>query len=145
MANPFRGVLLSATLVASPVALADPPATLAELPVVSMQLIAPMQYQAASDLAARGRAPLDIALKIVGGFEGAMQHIMQTNQGSEAPLATRVTVVRDGLIDDSVRGERWDIALERTLAGAWRIGEVRRAWRCWRGEHLDRFAAGPCP
>jgi hypothetical protein len=103
------------------------------------------EYRKAAALAARKGSPLDITLAIVGPFEGATQHIIQVNEGSEAPTASRVTVLRDGLLDDSVRGERWEIALARTAAGAWAIKEVSRAWRCWRGAQTDRFASTRCP
>jgi hypothetical protein len=56
-----------------------------------------------------------------------------------------VTVIRDGLLDDAVRTERWDIALARTAAGPWEITEVTKAWRCWRGATTAGFAAQPCP
>lgn len=143
--NHFKWVILSAALLASSVGAADPSPQPAELPVVETKLVAPVEYRAASAFAARGSAPLEIVLKIVGEFEGSTQHISQVNEGSEAPSVTRITVVRDGLMDDSVRGERWDITLERTTASVWRIREVRRAWRCWRGEQLDRFATVSCP
>jgi len=145
MANRFKWVILSAVLLVSTVGAADPPPPPAELPVLEMKLVAPVEYRAASAFAARGSAPLEIVLTIVGEFEGSTQHIIQVNEGSEAPSATHVTVLRDDLMDDSVRGERWDIALERTTASVWRIREVRRAWRCWRGEQLERFATVSCP
>jgi uncharacterized protein len=119
--------------------------SLANLPVVGMERVDPAEYKAASDLAARGSAPLDIVLMIVGEFEGSTQHIIQANEGSEAPSASRITVLRDGFLDDSVRGVRWEIGLEKTAANVWRIKEVKRAWRCWRGEQRDRYAAVPCP
>ena len=43
----------------------------------------------ASAAAAGGATPLDIALKIVGPFEGSTQHIIQANEGSEAPVRSR--------------------------------------------------------
>jgi hypothetical protein len=67
------------------------------------------------------------------------------NQGAEAPSASRITVLRDGLLDDSIRGERWEILLARTPAGFWTISEVKRAWRCRRGARPDRFATIRCP
>jgi hypothetical protein len=145
MPNYIKWVILSAALLASTVGATDPSRPLAEVPVVEMKLVAPAEYRTASAFALRGSAPLEIVLKIVGDFEGSTQHIIQVNEGSEAPSVTRITVVRDGLMDDSVRGERWDITLERTTASLWRIREVRRAWRCWRGEQLDRFATVSCP
>ena len=135
----------SAALMSSNAGETDPPLPLADLPVVDMQIVDPDKYRAASDLAARGSAPLDIALKIVGAFEGTTQHIIQVNASSEAPSSSRLTVLRDGLMDDSVRGARWDITLEKTTAGVWHIQAVKRAWRCWRGGHMDRFATVPCP
>jgi hypothetical protein len=135
----------SAAMLASAVGADDSPPPLADLPVVDMKLIDPGEYRAASDLAARGSAPLDIVLKIVGEFEGSTQHIIQVNEGSEAPSASRITVLRDGLLDDSVRGVRWNIALEKTRSGVWSIKEVKRSWRCWRGEQMDRFATVSCP
>jgi len=122
-----------------------PAIPLTELPVESTKPVAPPEYRAASELAASGGSPLDIALRVAGPFEGSAQHIVQANEGSEAPSGSRITVVRDGLMDDSVRGIRWEIALEKTEANPWRITEVVRSWRCWRGERTDRFAAVPCP
>jgi len=119
-------------------------ATLADLPVTDMTVVAPAKYAGASRLTERNGTPLDIALAIVGRFEGSTQHIIQANEGSESPTTSRVTVLRDGLLDDSVRGERWEIALARNAKGAWTIKEVKRAWRCWRGPQTDRFAATPC-
>jgi uncharacterized protein len=135
----------AAALLASTVGADDRPSPLADLPVADMKLIDPVEYRAASDLAARGSTPLDIVLKIVGEFEGSTQYIIQENEGSEAPSASRITVLRDGLLDDSVRGVRWDIALEKTTASVWSIKEVKRSWRCWRGDQLDRFATVSCP
>ena len=138
-------LLLAAVLSAPSVGAADARSSLAEIPVADTKLVAPATYGKASALAERGGAALDIALAIVGEFLGSTQHIIQINEGSEAPSASRVTVVRDGLLDDSVRGERWDIVLQRTGAGRWRINEVKRAWRCWRSEPTDRFATSLCP
>jgi hypothetical protein len=145
MAIRFRWLIFSAALFALPVGAADPPPPLADLPVAGTTLLAPEEYSAAITLAARGSAPLDIVLKIVGAFEGSTQHIIQVNEGGEAPSASRLTVLRDGLMDDSVRSVRWDIVLEKTPAGGWSIKEVRRSWRCWRGDQLDRFGSRLCP
>jgi hypothetical protein len=130
---------------AAPVAGADQPASALDAPVASARLIAPANYQGAAASAAAGASALDIALQIAGKFEGAAQQVTQLNEGSEAPSTTRLTVVRDGLLDDSIRAQRWDIVLERAAGGAWTIREVKEAWLCWRGESRDRFAADPCP
>jgi hypothetical protein len=141
----FKWVIFSAVLLALPVGAADPPTPLAELPVVDSKLVSPEEYRTASAFAARGNTPLDIALKIVGKFEGSTQHIIQVNGGNESPSASRITVLRDGLMDDSVKSERWDIALQKTSERIWSIKEVRRSWRCWRGEKASGFASKLCP
>jgi hypothetical protein len=119
--------------------------SLTDVPVADTKLVAPAAYGKASALAASGSAALDIALAIAGEFSGSTQHIIQVNEGSEAPTASRITVLTDGLLDDSVRGERWEIVLERIGASRWSIKEVKRGWRCRRGGATDRFASLPCP
>jgi hypothetical protein len=71
--------------------------------------------------------------------------IVQTNQGAESPSASRVIVIRDGLLDDAVRTTRWDVLLALSAAGTWEIREVRTSWRCWRGTEAAGFTASPCP
>ena len=119
--------------------------SLAQVPVAGAVTVARAEYGEASAVAARGGTPVEIALAVARPFEGSMQNIIQVNQGAEAPSASRVTVLRDGLLDDSVRGDRWDVALERAQSGAWTIKEVKRAWRCRRGAGPDQFAAVRCP
>jgi hypothetical protein len=145
MVRQARWIVLAAALVAAAGLAADRRGSLADVRVAGMQQVPPAQYAEAAALASRGGTPLDIALAIVGPFEGSTQHIIQVNEGIESPSASRVTVLRDGLLDDAVRSQRWDIALERAAAGAWSIKEVGRAWRCRRGGQTDRFVATRCP
>jgi uncharacterized protein len=135
----------AAAQLASNVGAAYRPLSLADLPVVDMERVDPAEYKAASDLAVGGNALLDIVLKIVGAFEGSTQHIIQENECKEAPSVSRITVLRDGLMDDSVRGVRWDIALEKTAENVWQIMEVCRSWRCWRGKKTNMFTSKLCP
>jgi hypothetical protein len=145
MARQTKWIVLLAALVAAPGWAADRPGSLADVKVTGTQRVAEARFADATALASRGGNPIDVALAVAGPFEGSTQHIIQVNEGAEAPTASRVTVLRDGLLDDSVRGERWDIALEKTAEGAWRIKEVRRAWRCRRGAQTGSFAATRCP
>ena len=135
----------SAVFSVSPVGAEEPPKFPVDLPVVNPKRVPPEEYREASARAALGNDPLDIALEIAGKFEGSTQSIFQVYDRSESPQASRITVLRDGLMDDAVRGERWDIALEKTAKNVWRIKEVRRSWRCWRGEQTNRFASKLCP
>jgi hypothetical protein len=115
------------------------------LPVVATQPVAPGDYVGAAAVASRGGAPIEVALAAAGAFEGTTQHATQENRGAESPTAARVTLLRDGFLDDAMRGDRWEIAMERSANGGWRIVEVTRAWRCRRGAQQDRFDIAPCP
>ena len=121
------------------------PAALIDLPVADRELIAAAQWRDAEVRAARMGSPVEIALAVAGAFEGRQQLIVQVNEGAEASSAARVTVIRDGLLDDAVRSQRWDIEFTRTAAGAWQVRQVRKAWRCWRGSVSAGFGAQPCP
>jgi len=142
--KPGALMTLSLALMASAVS-ASELTSLIDLPVAGTALVPASQYRDALSRAARTGSPVDIALGVAGAFEGALQLIVQTNEGAESPSASRVTVIRDGLLDDAVRTERWDIALVRTATGTWEIRQVSKAWLCWRGAPAAGFAAQPCP
>ena len=127
--KPSAWMTLSLALMAPAVGASDL-ASLIDLPVAGSVLVAKSPN--------RGASPVDVALGVAGTFEGARQLIVQTNEGAESPSAARVIVIRDGLLDDAVRTERWDIALARTAAGTWEIRQVTKAWRCWRGAKAVR-------
>jgi hypothetical protein len=138
-------LVVSAALATSLPAAADGARGLARFPVVGTTRVDSESYASASTVARNGGAPVEIALAVAGPFEGKLQHVLQANERAEAPSACRVTVMRDGLLDDSIRGERWDVALGRAADGTWRIDEVRRSWLCRRGERRNRFVATNCP
>lgn len=129
----------------APAAAASELASLIDLPVAGKVIVPAPPYRDASSHASRAGNPVDVALGVAGPFEGRRQIIVQANEGTESPTASRVTLIRDGLLDDAVRSERWDIDLARTPAGAWEIRQVTKAWRCWRGGETAGFAARPCP
>jgi len=142
--KPGALMTLSLALMASAVS-ASELASLIDLPVAGTALVPASQYRDALSRAARTGSPVEIAIGVAGPFEGARQLIVQTNEGAESPSASRVTVIRDGLLDDAVRTERWDISLVRTASGTWEIRQVSKAWLCWRGAPAAGFAAQPCP
>ena len=85
-------VVLAVVPLATAAGRTDSPAALAELPIAAMQLVSPDDYREASALAARGGAALDVALKVVGAFEGSAQPILQAKDGGGTPSRSRVTV-----------------------------------------------------
>lgn len=137
--------LLLALALMAPASGASEPASLIDLPVAGRVIVPESQYRDASARAARTGSPVEIALAVAGTFEGKQQLIVQTNLGAESPSASQVTLIRDGLLDDAVRTERWDIDLARTAAGAWQTRQVGKSWRCWRGALTAGFSAQSCP
>ena len=55
-----------------------------------------------------------------------------------------VSVLIDGLGDDSVRARRYELALTRREDGSWRIDSARWAQRCHEGRGHQDFSPEPC-
>lgn len=92
------------------------------------------------------RSPLRMTLDLFGGDEetSSVRIDEQKNRGEGADTTT-ITLIRDGFMNDSVRGSWEQITFHRLPDGSWRIVEARRATRCWRGERLESYGAKPCP
>ncbi len=92
------------------------------------------------------QSALYVTLNLVGGDVDARSLALSevANRG-EAPDTMVVVVARDGLLDGSVRGDWHRAVLYRLTDGTWRIHEMRRAFRCYRGGSLDRYSADLCP
>ena len=58
--------------------------------------------------------------------------------------AAAATIVVDGLLDDSVRALRYELALERAPDGTWRIASVEQTQRCAPGRGHQNFSTAPC-
>lgn len=145
MLNWIAWSLAVPALLAAPAWSSDRPGSLLEVPVASTTVVPPEAYAAASSVAAEGGGATAIALAVAGPFEGRTQLVIQDNESGEASSSSEVTVIRDGLLDDAIQSERWDVALARAVSGAWTINEVRKAWRCRRGAAAPTFAAAACP
>lgn len=55
-----------------------------------------------------------------------------------------VTIIEDGLADDSVRALRYTLHLSRQSDGTWRLTEARRDQRCQEGRGHTRFTPEAC-
>jgi len=89
-----------------------------------------------------------IALEHVGatdGLEARVVSVVKVDSAAEAAAGSTVTVVREGLLDDSVRAIWDELHLARTAGGAWRVERALRAYRCWRGHHGLAYGAEWCP
>jgi hypothetical protein len=63
--------------------------------------------------------------------------------GPEGGGPSIVTVTLDGLLDDSVRSERWQLTFV-PVDSSYRLSEARRAQRCRAGRGHAAFSAEPC-
>ena len=63
----------------------------------------------------------------------------------ERPSEVSIAVLRDGFLDDAVRGDAHRIALRLQDDGSWRPVAAERFNRCRRGAAADAFTAAPCP
>ena len=54
----------------------------------------------------------------------------------ENPKNININIVRDGFLDDSVRGDIQHIKLQKIENGIWKILSVQKAISCWRSSKL---------
>ena len=88
--------------------------------------------------------PIEVARRFAEPWGGRYTSIEKSDEPSESPKATTVTVVRGGFLDDSVWGDWNQLLLLRRSDGTWHIDEARRAWRCYRGHQRESFGERWC-
>jgi hypothetical protein len=97
-------------------------------------------------------SPLQVTIRFLGGPglrpESRTMSIamsFSTAEGGRPPgTLARVTVIHDGLPDDSVRAQRTRLVLLRRASGAWTLRSARRSVRCQPGRGHQGFSAEPC-
>ena len=66
-----------------------------------------------SVMSARGEEwtldPVSVSLKFSGPFEGLSQRIERKNDNAESPETATVNITNEGLLDDSVAGEKYTL------------------------------------
>jgi hypothetical protein len=92
------------------------------------------------------RSPLLVAVHLLCGDLDTRSLVLEEvkNRGESAD-ETRISCIRDGFLDDSIRGDWHELDLRRLADGTWRIRKAQVAVRCWRSEHTDVYQAKPCP
>lgn len=144
-------VLIGCSIAAASAASAPKRAKGAEPVVESYQSVelAPLNRRVEAAVAAGEKwpwSPLRMTLDLFGGDDETRSvRIEEQKNRGEGADTTIVTLIRDGFMDDSVRGSWEQITFHRLTDGSWRVGEARRATRCWRGERLESYGAKPCP
>ncbi|MBM9537530.1 hypothetical protein [Desulfobulbus alkaliphilus] len=73
-------------------------------------------------------------------------NIMMRHDRGENPLNSIITVIEEGYLDDSVRGQWFQFYLERKNSeSSWKIKEIRQAYLCGRMNSPKEFSKEPCP
>ena len=105
------------------------------------------------------RDPLLVASRFVAGWpqngseDGEFREMWDSTSSDieigfasgESRDRARVTVLRDGFGDDSVRGDAHRIELRRQADESWQPVAAEMFRRCWRGDVADRFIVENCP
>ena len=90
-------------------------------------------------------SPALVAYYILGGdAETRSFHLSREADSAENPSRMTCVVIRDGFLDDSVRGDWHKIMLVREPDNTWRISEIQKAHSCWRSDD-DTYRSDPCP
>lgn len=92
------------------------------------------------------RSPILVTLYLVGGDDDIRSLVLEEvkNRAEGADL-TKVVCIRDGLLDDSVRGDWHEFNLNRLADSTWRVSDARASYRCWRSDNTDEYQESPCP
>jgi len=70
--------------------------------------------------------------------------IRYSAQSIESNRKSTIIVVRDGFLDDSIRGDIHELVVEK-IEGQWEIKNAKRAFRCWRGPDSAPYSVDTCP
>lgn len=70
--------------------------------------------------------------------------MVMAGSGGEIGSTVTVTVLLDGLLDDSIRTHRYVLGFERRDDGTWRLASARFAQRCQPGRGHQHFSPELC-
>jgi hypothetical protein len=101
-----------------------------------------MVARAASKGESWARSAILVALKLVGEEIECSSRVIEVKSPPEEFASATITITDQGLLDDSVKGYKYRLRLEKRPDRTWRITEALKAWNCYRG-HKD-FSTEPC-
>jgi hypothetical protein len=91
------------------------------------------------------RSAEQVALKIAGEFSETSERTISIKAESvEDPDILTVTITDDGYLDDSMRGKKEILEMERDKNGVWKLTSYLKGVRCWEGRGHDDYSAKPC-
>jgi hypothetical protein len=107
--------------------------------------VAGFNEYAERDDAAWTRSPLLVAVRFLGlESRQAAKASIDVETSPEGGDEASVTVTLDGLLDDSVRGVRTFLTLDRQAEGSWRLRSARQQQRCWPKRGHQGFSTARC-
>lgn len=91
------------------------------------------------------KEPAQIIARTFGGFSEVrsqtVEFVAPTADGADT---LTVTITSDGLMDDSVRGEKFRLGLKADQQGVWRFTSASKSWRCQPGRGSQSFTTVKC-
>ena len=90
------------------------------------------------------RSPIGAAVEFLRLRTQARTIGVELNANPEVGRSAAVTVTLDGLLDDSVRAQRYVLAFTRRSEGTWRLSSARFSQRCQPGRGHQSFSPKLC-
>jgi hypothetical protein len=91
------------------------------------------------------KEPAQIIARTFGGFSEmrskTVEFVAPTADGADT---LTVTITSDGLMDDSVRGEKFRLELKADKQGVWKFTSAGKSWRCQPGRGNQDFSITKC-
>lgn len=81
---------------------------------------------------------------VEAGASEATQRSFQATSSGEGGASASASLTLEGLLDDSVRAERYDLTLSRRQDSTWQIDSASWAQRCQQGRGHQAFTPAPC-
>ena len=90
--------------------------------------------------------PLKLVQKLHKVNDVRFVSILMMNNRSEEPTESKITIVEEGYLDDSIRGQWFQFYLVRPDGKSpWKIKEIRQAYLCGRMDSPEKFSKERCP
>ena len=91
------------------------------------------------------KSPMQVAVRLAGEISETRTRTMEFQfPSAESADEMTLTVTNDGLLDDSVKTERFVFYLKKNASGVWTVNSAQKAWSCHRNRGHQDFSAVPC-
>jgi hypothetical protein len=90
------------------------------------------------------RSPILVSLRLIGETCECSSRQIELTSTPEAFQDGTITITDQGLLDDSIRGYRYHLALARVARGYWQIKEATKTLNCQKGRGHQEFSNQPC-